>query len=152
MSYIRHNVHLSESQLSKLRAAGNKKEPVTITIDPQVRGNFQLYLTKTQINKLQKGKPAQITLSKTQLIKNGGFIFSIPAILAGIGAAAGIATGIAKTVNEKKHQDKMEAEQKRHNLAMEKKGKGVNKQSMTVVKKDVKKGKGPFLIRRLEKV
>ena len=138
MSYIRHTVHLSESQLSKLRSASEKKEPVTISIDPIVRGNFQLYLTKTQIEKLKKGKPVHIKLSKSQLIKNGGFLFTIPAILAGLGTAAGIATGIAKTVNDKKYQDKMEAETKRHNLAME-------------AKSRIKKGKGPFLIRRLEK-
>ena len=162
MSYIRYAVHLSESQLSKLRSASKKKEPVTITVDPQVRGNFQLYLTKSQIEKLKKGTPAHIKLSKTQLIKNGGFIFTIPALLAGIGTAAGIATGIAKTINEKNYQSRMESEAKRHNLAMEakkqsmtastagvKQGKGVKKQSMTA---SVKKGKGPFLIRRLERV
>lgn len=112
MVYIRHNVHLSENQLKKLNTASKAKRSVSIRIDPTIRSNYQLYLTSRQIEKLKKNRPVDITLSKTQLQKNGGFIFSVPAILAGIGAAASVATGaanIVKAVNEKKHQKKVES-------------------------------------------
>ena len=54
--------------------------------------------------------------------KSGGFIITIPTLLAGIGAVAsmaGAAGGIAKAVNDKKHNDKMESEAKRHNKKVE---------------------------------
>lgn len=55
--------------------------------------------------------------------KNGGFIITIPTLLAGLGAAASMAVaagGITKAVNVKKHNDKTESEAKRHNKEMEK--------------------------------
>lgn len=133
MTYLRHTVHLTTTQLEKLRAAANKKQAVTLEIDPTVRGNHHLYLTETQIKKLNKGKSARLTLSKTQLTKNGGFIITIPTLLAGLGAAAGIASAAAataKAVNAKKHETKMESEAKRHNKTVEsflgsKKGQGL---------------------------
>jgi len=60
--------------------------------------------------------------------KKGGFVLTIPAIAAGIGALsslAGGAAGIANAVNKKKNDDKVLKEQIRHNKAMEKKGKGL---------------------------
>ena len=64
---------------------------------------------------------------KTQFIsknqKKGGFIFSLPALVAGATALGSIASGasaIAKTVNEKKAAQKKLEETKRHNLQMEK--------------------------------
>ena len=54
-------------------------------------------------------KPFTLNLCKAQVqdIKRGGFIFSIPAILAGIGAIgslAGGASAIAKAVIDKKNK------------------------------------------------
>ncbi len=47
------------------------------------------YLIELQIEKLNCGTPADLSLSKTLPKKNGGFLFSIPAVLAaGIGALA----------------------------------------------------------------
>ena len=120
--YIKHRVHLSDNQMSKLRTAARKKEKLSLDINPKLQGNFDLYLTQRQVNKILKGKTARLDLSPTQLKKNGGFIFTIPAILGAIGAISGIAgaaANIAKTVDEKKHQQTQEAEQIRHNAAVE---------------------------------
>jgi hypothetical protein len=123
MSYIRHDVYLTDGQMDKLRAAAKAGDSATVRIDPTVRPNRHLYLTATQIKKLKATQtPKDIKLSKTQLIKNGGFIISIPALLAGLGAAAGIASGaagVARAVNTKKHESKMEAEAARHNKNVE---------------------------------
>jgi len=130
MVYVRHAVHLTENQIKKIQSSIKKNKSVTIRIDPSIRANRHLYLTDRQIKSLKGGKPKDITLSMTQLKKNGGFIFSIPAILAGIGAAAGIASSaanIARVVNQKKHESKMEIAAKKQNQAIQKllKGKGV---------------------------
>lgn len=123
--YVRYSVYLSKNQLEKIRAAAKKGEGVNVRIDPTIRGNSELYLTERQIKKLKTGKAHDLTLSKTQLKKNGGFIFSIPAIIAGISAVAGIASSaanIARAVNQKKHE-KLVEEQNREFL--KKMGKGV---------------------------
>lgn len=61
--------------------------------------------------------------------KKGGFIFTIPALLAAAGALGGLAggaSGIASAVNKKKSADKLLAETERHNKVMEsKKGDGL---------------------------
>lgn len=123
MVYIRHNIYLTNNQLQKIRSSAKQKQAVTVRIDPTIRPNRHLYLTETQIKKLKDKKPHDITLSKTQLEKNGGFIFSIPAILAGVGAAAGIASSaanIAKAISSKKYENDMKAETLRHNKNVEK--------------------------------
>ena len=123
MSYLKHSVYLTEFQLNKLKSAAKHSEPVSIDIDPSKKPNFELYLTQRQINKLKKGIPARLNISKTQIKHNGGFLFSVPAIIAGIGAlasATSAAAAVAKSVNAKKHQSKTETEQRRHNLEMEK--------------------------------
>lgn len=130
MVYVRHNVYLTENQIKKIRSSAKKNEAVSVRIDPTIRANNHLYLTERQINSLKNGKVKDITLSKTQLKKNGGFIFSIPAILAGIGAAAGVASSaanIARAINQKKHETKIEEEAKKQNRELKKllKGKGV---------------------------
>lgn len=139
MSYIKHDVYLTDGQMEKLRAAAKAGTSVTIRIDPTVRANRHLYLTATQIKKLKSSQaPKDIKISKTQLIKNGGFIISIPALLAGLGAAAGIAgsaAGVARAVNAKKHEAKMEAEAARHNKNVE------------AMLKKAASGKGAFLPR-----
>ena len=123
MSFIKHNVYLTDFQLNKMRLAAKKKVPVHLDINPNQKSNFELYLTQRQITKLNKGKNARIKLSKSQLVKNGGFIFTIPALLAGISTIAGVtsaASAVAKAVNAKKHENQTELEQKRHNAEMEK--------------------------------
>jgi hypothetical protein len=57
--------------------------------------------------------------------KKGGFIFTVPAMLAAAGALgslAGGAAGIANAVNKKKNSDKLLNETIRHNKTMEGKG------------------------------
>jgi len=131
--YVKKSLYLTSHQLKKIRAANQDHKGTTIRIDPKRKTGsmYQLYLTQRQVNKLGKAVPFDMTLSKTQLEKNGGFIFSIPAILAGVGAAAGLASSaatIAKAVNTKKHEKLMESEAKRHNKKLESlltKGKGI---------------------------
>ncbi len=85
--------------------------------------------------------------------KNGGFIITIPTLLAGIGAAAsmaGAAGGIAKAVNDKKHNDRTESEAKRHNKEVENLLKATK--AMKISGKGAylpkKNGKGAFLPKR----
>ena len=121
-SYQKTPGFLTDYQLKKLKS----NEACSIRLDPNKKANHSLFLTKTQVNQLNKAKSAgtskEIKLSKTQMSKNGGFIITIPTLLAGIGAAAsmaGAAGGIAKAVNDKKHNDRTELEAKRHNKEVE---------------------------------
>jgi hypothetical protein len=138
-NYVKTPVYLTDYQLRKLKS----NEPCSIRIDPAKKSNHHLFLTQTQVNQLNKAKSSGTTkdvkLSKTQLSKNGGFIITIPALLAGIGAAAsmaGAAGGIAKAVNDKKHNDKTESEAKRHNKEVE---------NLLKATKAMKIGKGAYL-------
>ena len=135
-NFIKHKIHLTTTQLSKLRRAFSTKQSVTLRIDPKKAANYELYLTRTQILQLQGGKPRDIKFSKSQLIKQGGLIISLPALIAAgvsgisaISGLAGAASNIAKTVQAKQHQKKMETENKRHNERVEQllraQGKGV---------------------------
>lgn len=132
MTYFKKSLYLTDSQLKKISAAANADRSVSIRVDPTIRGTHDLYLTQTQINKLSDGKKHDLVLSKTQLGKNGGFVITIPLLLAGLSAAAaisGAAGGIARTVNQKKHEKNIESETKRHNekvekLMLNKKGEG----------------------------
>lgn len=137
--YVKTRVHLSEGQLSKLRLAAKKNTSVHVDIDPKLVSNFDLYLTSRQVNKFNKGKPFRLTLSGSQLSRNGGFIFSIPALIAGIASLAGAASGIAKAVNEKKHQNAVEEEMKRHNTSVE---------NLLKAKDATTSGSGAFLMKR----
>lgn len=98
-------------------------------------GNFHIKLSKLQVEQIKKGTP--ITLSKAAIkslgnqIKNfiikeikdkTGGLLPILAALPFIAGAAGIAggiSGVVSAVNQKKHQNKMEEETKRHNKALE---------------------------------
>ena len=128
---LRKKLYLSDGQRAKIKTAINQGRSVDLRIDPSKRSNATLLLTSCQTAKFQEKKPFNLSLSATQLreTKRGGFIVSIPAAIAAIGAAASLAGGasaIAKAVNDKKSQDKMLAETRRHNKAMEKKkGKGL---------------------------
>ena len=106
---------ISDKQKDKIKKSLEKDRPVTIKIDPNERGNDTLALTKTQIKKLQKGKPTYITLSKTQVKYNlkveGGFLGMLASLIPrllpvltktilpslGVGALTGLAsTGVSK--------------------------------------------------------
>ena len=113
--------------------------------------NFSNILNKAQLAKkqkcLKKGHNMALTLSLAQLKKlrnqpkTGGFIFTIPAILAALGAVGSLAGGsaaIAKTViDAKKNKQELE-EQKRHNEVMESsiltKGKGLKQRKKKLLK------------------
>jgi hypothetical protein len=124
--YIQVGVKLSDGQKKNIRAA--VKNNVGLTLRITEKGSDKLLLTKTQIDKLNKG-PANISLSKCQLkaLKTGGFLPLIPLIIGAItaaGSVAGGASAIAKAVDDNKSAQKRNLEQKRHNLALEKLAKG----------------------------
>lgn len=101
MSYVKKKIHLSDGQISKLKSALRKKEELTLQIDNSKPPNYEMYLTKTQINQISKGK--RINISKTQLDKNGGFLpFLIPILTSlGLGAASGAAGWGTKKILDK---------------------------------------------------
>ena len=132
--------------MNKLRNAAKSKKPISISLNPRLKSNHHLYLTRQQAGKLGKKKsPTRIKLSKTQLSKNGGFI-SIPialGIASAIGSLAGGAATIAKTVNTKKHQSKIEKL-----LQATKRGKGIKKRGRGAFLPRRRRGRGAFLPRR----
>ena len=93
-----------------------------------LQGNVNLKLTQTQINKIKKSKKGvQLKLSESQLKymeKTGGFLPLIPLIAAVLGGIGGLTAGVSSAVSAAKSN----AEQKRHNEAIEqqlKSGSGV---------------------------
>lgn len=132
--YNEMKIYLTPNQVKKLNNAVNKKSSISFRINPKQRGNISLLLTQTQKAKFLIGKPFNLKLSKSQVIalaKHGGFIITLPTLLAAataIGSLAGGASAIAKTVNDKKAAQKQLEETRRHNLQLEKKktnGKGL---------------------------
>jgi len=123
--YISYSVTLTVGQIKKIKNAHDKGLDVTIKIPKQnLSGNDKLFLTQTQINKLQKAeKSVQLKLSKAQLNymnKVGGFLPLLAAIPAILGAVGGLAGGVASAINSSKQT----AEQKRHNEELEKIARG----------------------------
>ena len=131
-------------------------------------GTSQLQKFQTKNNKLMIGGTCvKCGIRKTQFIspeqasaigagdakhpKKGGFVFTLPMLAAAAGIAASAATAgstIASAVNSKKAKDKELAETKRHNMAMETKGKGLFlKPYRSTIGGDLRsyKGKGLFL-------
>ena len=107
--YIKKKVHLSESQISKLKSAFKNGTEVTFQIDKSKCPNYDIYLTKTQINQINNGK--RITFSKTQLKKNGGFLPFLAALIPALTTAAKLAvpalatgalSGLASSAVQKK--------------------------------------------------
>lgn len=100
-NYVKTKIPLSEGQISKLKSAFKKGEEITLQINNSKTPNYEMYLTKTQINQINKGK--RITISKTQLQKNGGFLpFLIPILTSlGLGAASGLGAWGTKKVLDK---------------------------------------------------
>jgi len=124
--YHDYGVTLSEGQAKNIVNAYKKGSGVTIRLTKiNLQGEHKLPLTQTQINKIKKAKNGvQLNLSETQLKqlkaieKNGGFIpllSLIPIIASALGAAGGLAGGISSAVSA----GKSNAEQARHNRAVE---------------------------------
>jgi len=83
-NYHSYGVSLSNGQLQKLSRAYNNNSAITIRLaNNELSGPDEFLLTKTQINKLKKGKSqgvgSDIKISKTQIrkaIKQGGSLWS----------------------------------------------------------------------------
>ena len=95
--YFPYGVKLSQGQMQKLSRAYNIRSSVTLRLNKSdLKGNNELMLTKTQINKIQKAikmnKGVEIKISKTQIrkvIKHGGALWS---------SLAGLALPLAKKI------------------------------------------------------
>ena len=155
-------LNLTKNQYAELGEATLKKKPLILNLtknqfvegDESTANTVKIKFTKAQIDKLKK-KDLKVTLSALQCKKaveeikkvHGGalpLLALAPLIMKGIatlgaaGAAAGGVSQIVNAVNNKKYQDKMVSETKRHNQEMEKKGNGLFLSPQT-------KGKGLFL-------
>ena len=82
--YFPYGVKLSQGQMQKLSRAYNFRLPITLRLEKSdLKGNNELMLTKTQINRIKKAmnmnKGVEIKISKTQIrkvLKHGGAIWS----------------------------------------------------------------------------
>jgi hypothetical protein len=133
--YIKHGVNLSDGQ--KLKLARAYKDGISTSIrlsKNNLHGNENLALTQTQINQIKNAKNGvQLNISLAQLKyqmnqeKIGGFLpllTLIPLLFSGLAAAGGVAGGVSSIVSAAKSN----AEQARHNRAVEeqlKNGSGV---------------------------
>jgi hypothetical protein len=118
--YYKYGVHLSEGVKKKIANACKKGISISIKLSKKnLHGNDMLALTQTQINKIKNAKHGvQLNLSASQLkymIKNGGFLQLIPLIAGILGGVGGLTSGITSMVSAVKSN----AEQKRHNEAIE---------------------------------
>lgn len=100
-NYISTKIHLSEGQINKLKSAYKKGEEVTLQIDKNKSPNYDILLTKTQINQIKNGK--RITISKSELKKFGGFLpFLLPLLTSlALGTASGAAGWGTKKILDK---------------------------------------------------
>lgn len=121
--YYEHGVNISSGQAKKLYKARKNNIGVTIKLSKSNKnGTFKLPLTQTQINMIKSSKDGiELKLSATQLKhmeKTGGFlpllamIPTIAAVLGGVGA-------VANTITNAVSAAKTNAEQARHNRAIE---------------------------------
>ena len=128
--YFSHSFDLTKNQLKNLINAIQSKEPTVLHLSKHSfqNGNTTLPLTKTDSQHIIKNKGFNYKLSKNKLKlftleeKEGGFLPLIPLILGGIsalGALAGGASSIAKTVIDNKHKQEELKEQERHNKEIE---------------------------------
>ena len=86
--YVKIGLNLSQFQKEKIKQAFQNKTGLTLTfINHQLQGSDFLGLTKTQVNKINdakaKGSGVTLKLSKLQISKQGGFIGTLLAGLAG---------------------------------------------------------------------
>ena len=86
--YVKIGLNLSQFQKEKIKQAFQNKTGLTLTFNNhQLQGSDFLGLTKTQVNKMNdakaKGSGVTLELSKLQISKQGGFIGTLSAGLAG---------------------------------------------------------------------
>ena len=86
--YVKIGLNLSQFQKQKIKQAFQNKIGLTLTFNNhQLQGSDFLGLTKTQVNKINdakaKGSGVTLKLSKLQISKQGGFIGTLLAGLAG---------------------------------------------------------------------
>ena len=86
--YVKIGLNLSQFQKEKIKQAFQNKTGLTLTFNNhQLQGSDFLGLTKTQVNKINdakaKGSGVTLKLSKLQTSKQGGFIGTLLAGLAG---------------------------------------------------------------------
>ena len=86
--YVKIGLNLSQFQKEKIKQAFQNKTVLTLTFNNhQLQGSDFLGLTKTQVNKINdakaKGSGVTLKLSKLQISKQGGFIGTLLAGLAG---------------------------------------------------------------------
>ena len=86
--YVKIGLNLSQFQKEKTEQAFQNKTGLTLTFNNhQLQGSDFLGLTKTQVNKINdakaKGLGVTLKLSKLQILKQGGFIETLLAGLAG---------------------------------------------------------------------
>src|SRR6266853_1310233 len=130
--YQVHQFMLTNNQLKKVKKALDDDKKCILTIpDNHFNGEHPLPLTDAELKHVHDWDGyATISLSKKKLQhirdnKEGGFLpllTLLPLIfggLAGAGAIAGGAAGIAKAVNDKKLNDATLEEQRRHNQSVE---------------------------------
>ena len=88
MSYQSYSFSLTEGQKVNLVRAYKNRSPITIRLkNDQLKVNFPLLLTKTQINRINKADKTgvDINISKKQISaqsKNGGFLGALASFLA----------------------------------------------------------------------
>ncbi len=111
---------MTEDQLCEITASFSRKVPVRLSISfkqdkSDAQSGHELFLTKYQIGKINKGK--EITLSVRQLeniIKNGGNLLGD--ILTGVTSAIPIVKDTAKGFRDKKANDELIAEKRRRKV------------------------------------
>ena len=86
--YVKIGLNLSQFQKEKIKQAFQNKTGLTLTFNNhQLQGSDFLGLTKTQVNKINnakaKGSGVTLKLSKLHISKQGGFIGTLLAGLAG---------------------------------------------------------------------
>ena len=86
--FVKIGLNLSQFQKEKIKQAFQNKTGLTLTFNNhQLQGSDFLGLTKTQVNKMNdakaKGSGVTLKLSKLQISKQGGFIGTLLAGLAG---------------------------------------------------------------------
>ena len=86
--YVKIGLNLSQFQKEKIKQAFQNKTGLTLTFNNhQLQGSDFLGLTKTQVNKINdakaKGSGVTLKLSKLQISKQGSFIGTLLAGLAG---------------------------------------------------------------------
>ena len=86
--YVKIGLNLSQFQKEKIKQAFQNKTGLTLTFNNhQLQGSDFFGLTKTQVNKINdakaKGSGVTLKLSKLQISKQGGFIGTLLAGLAG---------------------------------------------------------------------